>query len=615
MRRLPGRILGAIARGVRSVGYFISDVFYVASRATRDFMRRRGWRWRDLDRSTRARISALAGVLVAVAIVVLVVLPNAPCEFPGGDECAPPDDARPLVPATALAYAHVNLDAENPQAERAAGLANRTPLIAAEALRRLLSLAVGARGEAPEVSRITPWFRGEAALAVLPGAERETEQVQLLEYAEEAEARAYAESIVGAGASRTEHLGFEVLEDERGLAAALVDGFVVIGSAEGVRAVIDAARGDEADTLAGDEVAAEVLDELPQDRLAEAYLSRDGVDAFVAPEDAPLAALEPLVGAEVSEGVAASLSVAGDSYRVAVRSALGEAGAGPTSAFFAAFAPFEPQLASRLPADTLAYAGFGDPSSTLGRLLDQATARAPDIAAGLARLVTNLRAAEGVDIEADLLEALGSEAALAVLPRRADEGEEVTEPGEPVEPGTPEGLENVPYVAFLADEVDAERAREALARLQRPLIDELGVRLGAPTFREVRIGETTAQVLDVSRAVQFTYAVVESLLVIANDPASVEEVQGDGERLADSASFREATEPLPGEPSLLAYLDIAGLLGYAERAGLAEDPAYAAVAGDLAQLETLGLAVTVREGRLDTDAALVIAPEGDAEGE
>jgi len=220
-----------------------------------------------------------------------------------------------------------------------------------------------------------------------------------------------------------------------------------------------------------------------------------------------------------------------------------------------------------------------------------------------------------VDLEADLLDALGSEAALAVLPRRAAEGDVEPQVGEPAEPFTLEGLENVPYVAFLADEVDSERAREALARLQRPLIDELGVRLGAPTFRDVRVGDVTAHVLDVSRAVQFTYALADSLLVIANDSAAVEEASGDADRLADSLAFQRATESLPEEPSLLAYLDVAGLLRYAERAGLAEDPAYARVAGDLAQLETIGLAVTAHEGRLDTDLALTVAPEGGEQGE
>src|SRR5690606_34470706 len=137
------------------------------------------------------------------------------------------------------------------------------------------------------------------------------------------------------------------------------------------------------DTLAGDEVAAGVLDELPDERLAEAYLSRDGVTEFVAPADGPLSALEPLVGADASEGVAASLSAATDGYRLAIRSALGEPSPGSSPGFFAAFGRFAPQLAARLPADTLAYVGFGDASATVGRLLDQATASAPDIAAGL----------------------------------------------------------------------------------------------------------------------------------------------------------------------------------------------------------------------------------------
>ncbi len=608
MRSSPGRILAAIGRGLRSVGYLISDVFYVVSRAPRSAAQRLGAAWRGLERSTRARITAFTAVLVVAAVAVFIFLPNAPCDFPGGDECPPADDALPLVPAEALAYAHVNLDPENPQAASAAELANRTPLLAAEALGRLLGLAVGARGEAPEVSQISPWFAGEAALVVLRGTERSTAQAQLLEYADEAGAQSYVEAIVAGEATSTEHGGVEVLEDRRGLAAALVDGFVVVGPGEAVRAIIDAARGDESDTLAGDEVAAGVLDELPDERLAEAYLSRDGVTEFVAPADGPLSALEPLVGADASEGVAASLSAAADGYRLAIRSALGEPSPGSSPGFFAAFGRFAPQLAARLPADTLAYVGFGDASATVGRLLDQATASAPDIAAGLARLITNMRAAEGVDIEEDLLAALGGEAALAVIPR-PDEEEEEAEP-EPAGPLVPPGLESVPYVSFLADEVDAERASEALARLQRPLIKQLGVRLGAPAFQDVQIGDVTAHVLDVSRAVQFTYAVVGSVLVIANDPAGVEVVESGEGGLTESAAFRAATEPLPDEPSLLAYLDLGGLIGYAERAGLAEDPAYAAVASDLRQLETLGIAVTAQADALMTDATLALAGAG-----
>ncbi len=76
-----------------------------------------------------------------------------------------------LVPADALAYVHVNIEAGTDQAEDAATVAERTPLLTQQVLgprRRPSSSA--ARGSAPNFAEdIEPWFGGEIAIAVVPG--------------------------------------------------------------------------------------------------------------------------------------------------------------------------------------------------------------------------------------------------------------------------------------------------------------------------------------------------------------------------------------------------------------------------------------------------------------
>ena len=74
----------------------------------------------------------------------------------------------------------------------------------------------------------------------------------------------------------------------RGLASAVVDGFLVLGGRQGVRAVIDVATGAEgAESLAADPLAEQTLEELPDHRVAEVFLSADGVEEFVAAPRSP----------------------------------------------------------------------------------------------------------------------------------------------------------------------------------------------------------------------------------------------------------------------------------------------------------------------------------------
>jgi len=591
----PTDLRARARRWARSARYLAEDLAYVAGRARR----RARNAWAQLGRSTRARVAAGAGAVLAVLALLVawvVLAPVLPCSFPGGDACPPRDRARELVPATALAYAHLSGGSDNPQYEAARSLAARTPALAPQLARSLLGLVGGGERSALE-GELGPWFDGEAAVAQLPSG-----TVELLGYSDEQGARSHAVQLVP-GAERDEHRGVELGRGD-GLAWALLDGFLAVGRDEALRELIDAARGGEVPTLAEDEAAAEAFDQLPTDRFAEAYLSPDGIEALVAQGEGALASLEPFVDAAASRGAAVALSAEDEAFELAVRSLLDPERARAGGSFFSAFGRFEPRLPQRLPADAIAWLGFGGAGGTVSRLLDQATAQAPDLAAGLAEAVARLREDEGVDVERDLVASLGGEAALAVVPRRA------REEAQPERAAPPLG---VPFVEFVAADVDAERALDALARLQRPLARELGRGMGAPGFEQLRLDGVTAQMLEVSRAVQLAYATVDDALVVANDPEGVERfAAGDG-GLDGNPGLRAAMKGLPEEPSLAAYLDLGALIGLAEREGLAEDPAYVALAGDLGQLRALGLSVVEEPSLLATDARLVLAESGDGE--
>jgi len=580
---------------LRSLRYLISDLLYALARFPRAVASGIAGFWRSLPIIGRRRLVAVVGAIAIVLIFAGLVVPNLPCSLPGGDECAPDDDAIELAPAGSLAYIHLNLDPETEQAEQATDIAARVPLVARQVIGQALAqLDAGA----PLAAVSEPWFEGEAALVVIGGG-ADPERVQLLETTDVEGAERYADSIASGVPESSAYRDVEIAEDQQGTATAVVNGFLLLGTSQGVRAVIDVATGAEgADSLADDSVATEALEELPEHRVAEAYLSAEGIEAFVASPRSPLSTFEPLVDSAASRGAAIALSAGEGGLSLATRSVLEPDRSEAEPGFFAAFGEFEPELPEELQPDALAYVGLGEPSGTISGLLRQATVRAPGIAAGFADLIDELRGGSDVDLQRDLLEALGGEAAFAVVPR---------EPVDPESSALPSSSTLTPYLEFLADDVDEDRAREALARLQGPIARSLDPELGAPVFDQRRFGDLQAEVLRLSPVAQIVFATLDSKLLIANDEAAVEWLaEGGDDALADSDRYQETVDGLPDEPSLLAYLDLRGLLAYAERSGLAEDTAYTAFAPDLRRLGSVGLAVTQDEDTLGVDASVLV---------
>lgn len=594
-----GRLLSWIGERLRSIRYLLGDLLFVITRPLRALGRRAAEGWESLPPVTRRRIGAAAGVVAVGALLALVVWPNLPCSFPGGDECAPGDEAIDIVPAGSLAYVHANLDPETEQYAQALAIAARTPRVTGELAGRVLTQFIGAPGTRSDFGQdIQPWFGGEVGLAQVPG-ESGAEQIQLLEADDGDGAREYTERIAKGELTSTEHEGVEVREDEGGLASALVDGFLVLGSGSGVRSVIDVATGAEgSEALAGDEVASDALDALPESRLAEVYLSAEGIDSYLEPANGPLSPLEPFVDSAASQGAALSLSGEADGFALASRSVLDPERSEGSSGFFSAFEDFDPELPAELAPDTLAYFGLGQASETVDTLVAQATVRAPGIASGFSELIERLRTAAGVDISKDLLPALGGEGAFAVVPRPEAPEEDLAAP--------PAGG-SVPYLEFLAADVDEEAALEALARLQGPLAEAVDPSLGGTGFEQDAIGDVTAQILRLPAGAEFAYAAADDQLVVANDTAPIGRLGTDEAGLAGTEAYQAATDGLREEPAFITYLDLAGLLSYAERSGLAQDTAYGAFATDLRLLRTFALTVETDEDELATDARLRIS--------
>ncbi len=584
--------MGSIARGLREAGYAVEDAAFAAGRAARrvPVAIGRGLRefWFALSLRTRQRLALALGVVAALTLVWLVAVPALPCEAPGGERCPPDDDAIQLVSEDALAYVHVNIDPDTEQYEDAAQVADRVPGIVKQASSLVLSQLPGPDGSSPDFERdIEPWFGGEAALALVPAGGGSLGQlVQLLEAGDDGEAREFADSLAAGTPRSTTYRDVEVQVDRRGLATALTAGFLVVGTRSGVRDAIDAGSGAKGTgSLAGDEEASAARDALPDKRLADAYLSPGGIAELVANPRGPLATLGSVINPDASQGAAAALVAGDDGLDLDLRSQLDPSRAKRNPGFFSAFPPFEPDLAGSLPGDSLGYVGIGDPGTTSQLAADAGERHEPGLAAAVGDLLERVRKLGEVDLEKDLLPSLGSEAAIALQPAR-----------------------RIPFLELIAADVDADRASQALARLQVPIAQALNPSTGlqAPVVREHEVGGLTAHSVRLSPAVDLTYAIEGSTLVIATDPAAVEQLaSGDG-GLDGEELFERATDGFPGELSLLGYLNLGGLLALAESAGLGEDPAYLSFASEIQKLRALGLAVQSSSDELSTDARLIV---------
>jgi Protein of unknown function (DUF3352) len=553
--------------------------------------------WVTLSVSARRRLALAVGVVAAIVLFLALAVPALPCEAPGGDVCPPADDAVHLVPNDALVYVHLNVDPDTEQFKQAHAVAARVPTISQQIVARLVGRLPGPNGNPPDFTRdIEPWFGGEAAIALVPVGAGAAEEIQLLEVSNHAGAQRFADSIATGKPQKASYRDVSVQVDRRGLATAQVGGFLAIGRDSGVRDVIDAHSGAKGTgSLADDSAASAARGALPGDRLADVYMSKAGIARLVSNPRGPLTTLASVIGPGSSRGAAMALMATDQGLDVDVRSELDPHRAKTHPGFFAAFPRFHPAIAGSLPSGSLGYVEVGDPGATLKSLLEQASAEEPGLAAAVGDLVKSLNQKGNVDLEAGLLPALGGAAAFALEPTAAGQ----TDGGQ--------GSQS-PYLLFLGTGIHGSNAAQALSGLETPIAKALNPGTGgqSPAFTTHKLGGVTTHSLEVSLTVELTYALASPGLVVATNPAGVAQIVRGGGGLGGVGLYKQATGGLPGDVSVLGYLNLEGLIALGERAGLAEDPAYATFAPEIRKFEALGLAVQSSDAELSTDLRVII---------
>jgi hypothetical protein len=533
---------------------------------------------------TGRRRQVVVAVCVAVGIAILalfVILSEDPCGVAADLPCGPADEAAALVPADAYAYLHLQSDPESEQAEAMTAIANRLPQlsqVAAEAI----AAAVGRPAALGLLGSVGPWLGDEAALAAVRGRGGEPSPLVLFAVGDASGASSFASRLGGGAGRPVSYRGAELTVYPGGLTTTVEDGFLLLGTPFVVRSAIDAAA--DGNALAADSAAEEVRLALPDERLADLYVSDAGVGALLEGMRGTTRQLDTFIDLDATEGVGVSLTAQDDGLGVDVVSLLDPERTAVEPGFFAAFPDFSPEAAQALGPGTLALVDFGDPAQTVQGLLDQASAASPALAGAFDRLAAQLRRG-GVDVEEGLLSQLRGEAAIAF--------------------GTQGGR---PQATFLAGDVDEEKILPAVAQLQAPLIEALNpVQTGqAPTFSEEQIAGVTAQSLRLTPLIDLTYAVKDGTLAVATDPAGVEDALGGGPALAADPAYAAVAPPPGSRISALVFIDIAGLARVAEPQAFARIRSYARFRAEIRRLAAFGLTVRSDEDRLQTSAFLNI---------
>ena len=455
------------------------------------------------------------GALVLVLIVAVVALASGG----GGSSSAPPaENAAQLVPANALVYVHLSTDRGRGATTDASKVAGRFPSWPA------LRDGLVARLQAPGCDVATKALKtaDEAALAIFDTGSGST-----------------ANSLVLVDTGRT-HPGAKQTACGS-LTSTYVGRFLAIGQPESLLLAENLAKGRGASLAKAAGPQAEFR-KLPDDRVADGWLSADGIRRLLAPQGGLLGAAGVLFDQATLKGAAFGLSAHGDQVKLRVESQLDpklKRGSGSSSG--TGFKPFRPTLAGAVPADAMAYLGVSNLAPAMTRLL----AAAGTQSATLKPLVGSL--------SGPLLKVFPGEAAIVLTEK------------------TP-----APVLTILARTSDEAGTRKALA--------------GLPAA--------------VRRA--FATAVWDGKVAVSTDPSGIAAVRAGGRHLADTANFTKSVGNHPDAVSSLLFLDFSRLLGLAEATGLGDSSAYKAAKADLQRVGAIGASTSGNDSESTAEITLLL---------
>jgi hypothetical protein len=539
--------------------------------------------WSRRSRGTKIRTGAVAGLVVLYLIIKFLPVPGVPCQVSAAKECAPSNDTIAYVPRNAVLYAHMTVNSDSHQWELARDLGDELPSFTALVQSDTSALG-GPAGRPLDLAReVLPWVKDDLALLAVPGPKGAAPEAYVAGVGDSGKANQFAASLSPGGPAKQAKVGEASLTVySNGVATARSGDQLVFGNVAAVRAALAAKSGQLPGLEGSDQDKAR--EQLPDVRLAEVYLSRAGVKRFLSPTATGSTQLDTFVDYGATSGMAAGARARDDGVQVNLVSELDPTLAQKSPTVFASLPEFEPGLAEEAGPHALGYIGVGDLGPAINNALTTAGVGAQGLAGSLTGLAQRLQKEAGVDPLKDLLPALKGQAALVAEPTNA-----------------------TPYATLIVDGVDEQKAGDALASLQRPLLRSVGTRGGrVPSFQTRDIDGVTVHSLEVSPTINLSYAIFDGKLVVSTQPEGVSQVRSSGDTLAGTSAFKDATDPLPDRVSALVFLNLDEVVGLAQRAGLADNPLYASLSEDISRVGSLGLAVNGSDDELQSELFLAI---------
>jgi hypothetical protein len=293
----------------------------------------------------RGRRFTLGAAIAVVVLAVAAVIALAGGGGGGGSSAPPAESAAKLVPANALVYVHLSTDRGRSATQDAAKVADAFPSWPA------LRDGIVSRLQAPgcDVAAKALKTAHEAALAIFDTG---------------GGSRANSLVLVDTGKAHPN----PKQQACGALTSTYVGTFLAIGQPESLLLADKLAKGKGGVSLADAPGPKAQFAKLGADRVADGWLSADGIRRLLAPQGGLLGAAGVLFDQAALKGAAFGLSAHGDQIKLDVHSQL-DAKLKTAANTGSGFKPFAPTLVDAVPADAMAYLGVSNLAPALQRLL------------------------------------------------------------------------------------------------------------------------------------------------------------------------------------------------------------------------------------------------------
>lgn len=455
-------------------------------------------------------------VVVALAVLVLggVLLLG-----PSSDTKRPiASGAARLVPADALVFVHLSTDTERDATALALRTARRFPGF--DAAQRSILGRLSAPGCPVAIATLRKG--AEAALALIDSGSGAAGSLILVDTGNDKRVRASQ-----CGDLTTEKIGR----------------FYVIGQPQTVQMARQLNRGKGA-SLAADPGYRRELAKLPAQRVADAWVSRDGVRRLLAPQSGLLGVAGALLDSPGLKDVAVALSPTADGARLSVRTLRTTQKKSDT---------FKPTLMSAAPGGSFAYLGAKGLSSSIGTLLSLVGPTTTALAPVLDAAAKDLK---------PLLDLFRGEVALSLIRRSP-----------------------APILTIVVKPPDIRKAGQIL-KDSEPAVARLLQGPGAGVKWTALAGGGSS--FRPRKGVEIDYAVVRDLVVVSTSPQGIASVRNNAAPITKTGDWRKVIGTAPDRATSLLFLDFSQLLRLGEQTGLNSNKAYLAVKADLRKIKAVG---------------------------